>query len=255
MNSQPMCACPSPRSAPRQPPSWPAWGECGSPSWSENAWCLRWSATHEMTGPSIAADPSAPNVARSHGLVWKLRCVSSRWKPTVTPIPVRKYMIASTARSLQCSQPCQVCQPTTKRPAKGTPVTNPVMIRSRVSCSVIWMSSAVGVATAESDTKFPVRQGPTWAEKGTLLHFSDSGGRLGHSDLVHSQPESARHARVRAVLLERRDHVVDVHVGPDQPGAAGLRMGRHAGRRPAADAVDAVRHATYCGRSGHWGIS
>src|SRR3954471_14285845 len=66
-------------------------------------------------------------------------------------------MIPSTARSLQCSQPCQVCQQTTPSPTNGTAVMKPVMMRLRVSCSVIWMSSAVGVAaTAVSDTKFPV---------------------------------------------------------------------------------------------------
>src|SRR3954452_24163635 len=66
-------------------------------------------------------------------------------------------MIPNTTRSLGCSQPCQVCQHTTPRPTKGAPVMKPVMMRSRVSCSVIWMSSAVGAAaTAVSDTKFPV---------------------------------------------------------------------------------------------------
>ena len=60
-------------------------GECGSPSRSENAWCLRWSATHAVTGPSIAAEPSAANTPRSHGVVLNDRCVNRRWKPTVTP--------------------------------------------------------------------------------------------------------------------------------------------------------------------------
>src|SRR5215217_7562112 len=197
--------------APLQPLPCPTCGLCGSPSWSENAWCLRWSATQEMTGPSMAAEPSTANVVRTHVLVLKLRWVSSRCRPTVTPRPVSMYMIPSTTRSLGWSHPCQVCQQTTARPTNGTPVTKPVMMRSRVSCSVIWMSSAVGAVTAESDTKFPVRQGPTWAEKRTVLHFSDSGGRLGHSELVQGQPERARHACVRAVLFECREHVVDVH--------------------------------------------
>src|SRR3954470_8305431 len=81
MNSQPTWACSSPRSAPRQPPSCPAWGECGSPSWSEKAWCLRWSATQEITGPSIAAEPRIANVVRTHVLVWKLRWVVRRGRP------------------------------------------------------------------------------------------------------------------------------------------------------------------------------
>ena len=46
-------------------------GECGSPSWSEKAWCLRWSATHEMTGPSIATEPRRRTSPRTHGFVLK----------------------------------------------------------------------------------------------------------------------------------------------------------------------------------------
>ncbi len=33
-------------------------GLCGSPSRSENLWCLRWSATQRTTGPSIASEPA-----------------------------------------------------------------------------------------------------------------------------------------------------------------------------------------------------
>ena len=60
----------SPRSAPRQPTPWSTWGLCGSPSRSEKAWCLRWSATHEITGPSIAAEPSTAQheAQRARGL-------------------------------------------------------------------------------------------------------------------------------------------------------------------------------------------
>ncbi len=70
------------------PPPWPTWGLCGSPSSSEKAWCLRWSATQEITGPSIAAEPRAAKTPRSAGLVLKLRWVKRRWKPTVIPRPV-----------------------------------------------------------------------------------------------------------------------------------------------------------------------
>ncbi len=54
---QPTWAWKRPRRAPLQPWPWSTWGLCGSPSLSEKAWCLRWSATQEMTGPSIAAEP------------------------------------------------------------------------------------------------------------------------------------------------------------------------------------------------------
>src|SRR5229473_2691539 len=33
-------------------------GECGSPSLSLYLWCLRWSATQVITGPSMARDPA-----------------------------------------------------------------------------------------------------------------------------------------------------------------------------------------------------
>src|SRR3712207_7425497 len=33
-------------------PPWSTCGLCGSPKRSENVWCLRWSATHEITGRS-----------------------------------------------------------------------------------------------------------------------------------------------------------------------------------------------------------
>ena len=79
MNSQPTCAWNRPRSVPRSPPPWSTCGLCGSPSSSANAWCLRWSATHEITGPSIAADPTPRGPA--HAAVSKLRWVSRRWKP------------------------------------------------------------------------------------------------------------------------------------------------------------------------------
>jgi len=40
-----------------------------------------------MTGPSIAIEPSTAKTPRNAGVVLKLRCVKSRWKPTVTPRP------------------------------------------------------------------------------------------------------------------------------------------------------------------------
>ena len=58
VNSQPMCAWNRPLSAPIQPsPNWTC-GECGSPSSSACAWCLRWSATQSMTGPCTDIDPA-----------------------------------------------------------------------------------------------------------------------------------------------------------------------------------------------------
>ena len=77
-----------PFSAPRQPWPWSTCGEWGSPSTSVKAWCLRWSATQAITGPSIASDPSAASVARTHFFALNARWVRWRWKPSVTPSPV-----------------------------------------------------------------------------------------------------------------------------------------------------------------------
>ena len=57
--SHPTWACSSPRTAPLIPAPAPTWGECGSPSSSVWAWCLRWSATQLMTGPWTAIEPAA----------------------------------------------------------------------------------------------------------------------------------------------------------------------------------------------------
>src|SRR3954470_11821316 len=57
-----------------------------------------------MTGPCTDIEPSAAKRYSTGLEVWNDRCVSIRWKPTVTPKPVRKYMTPSATRS---------CQPTT----------------------------------------------------------------------------------------------------------------------------------------------
>src|SRR4051794_34756853 len=102
-----------------------------------------------MTGPSMAAEPRTASVARTERLAAKARWVRWRWKPTVTPRPVSTYMIKKTAMSCQPRNEAQSCHATKPRHRNGAPVTIPVMIRSRVSCAIGWMSSApAGVATA-----------------------------------------------------------------------------------------------------------
>ena len=98
-----MCAYQRPVIAPLKPLPWPC-GECGSPSWSVCAWCLRWSATHDMTGPWTDIEPNAANVYSTDLCVWNERCVSRRWKPSVTPKPVIAYMMARAASALQSTQ-------------------------------------------------------------------------------------------------------------------------------------------------------
>src|ERR1700704_2769141 len=140
MKSQPMWAWKRPRRAPDQP--WPGstGGLCGSPTSSEKAWCLRWSATQEITGPSIAAEPRIASRPCSQVFALKLRWVRWRWKPTVIPSPVKKYMPRKRKTSLQCSALPQTCQPARPIATKGTSVTRPVMIRSRVSLATGCMS-------------------------------------------------------------------------------------------------------------------
>ena len=94
-----------PRSAPSMPAPRPTCGLCGSPSSSVCAWCLRWSATQLMTGPWTAIEPGGGEAGtRPASDVRNARCVSIRWKPTVTPKPVIRYITSSSARS---------CRPTT----------------------------------------------------------------------------------------------------------------------------------------------
>ena len=45
-------------------------------------------ATQPMTGPSKLIDPATASATRRAGTAVKLRWVSSRWKPMVTPSPV-----------------------------------------------------------------------------------------------------------------------------------------------------------------------
>ena len=73
--SQPVWACQSPA----RPEPWPTCGECGSPSSSACAWCLRWSATQSITEPWRPIEPRTANVYSVGLWVRKLRCVSSRW--------------------------------------------------------------------------------------------------------------------------------------------------------------------------------
>jgi hypothetical protein len=53
-----------------------------------------------MTGPCTAIEPSTAKVYSSGFEVWKERWVSRRWKPTVTPIAVARYITAAITRSV-----------------------------------------------------------------------------------------------------------------------------------------------------------
>ena len=62
-------------------------GECGSPSLSLYLWCLRWSDTQVMTGPSMARLPAIASATRRPVFALNEPWVKYRWKPTVMPSP------------------------------------------------------------------------------------------------------------------------------------------------------------------------
>jgi hypothetical protein len=70
-------------------------------------WCLRWSATQRITGPSIASEPATAQATFNARLGLKDLCVNRRWKPTVMPCPEIAYITTAMSTSLQPSQPPQ----------------------------------------------------------------------------------------------------------------------------------------------------
>ncbi len=73
-----MCACQKPfQRARRLVPYFH--GLCGSPSRSENLWCLRWSATQRTTGPWMAIEPRIASVFFTNRFGLKDLWVNSRW--------------------------------------------------------------------------------------------------------------------------------------------------------------------------------
>ena len=77
VTSQPMWAWKKPARPPNSP-SRPPWGEWGSPSRSDSAWCLRWSVTHWVTGPCTVMEPRIARAARMVGVVANALCEKSR---------------------------------------------------------------------------------------------------------------------------------------------------------------------------------
>ena len=84
------------------------------------AWCLRWSATQETTGPWTAIEPRIAKAYSTGFEVWKERCVSRRWKPTVMPTAVSMYMTAAIARSAGLTKRFQKRATAAIVAAKGT---------------------------------------------------------------------------------------------------------------------------------------
>ncbi len=151
--SQPMWACHRPfQSAPTVSPYFQ--GECGSPSLSENLWCLRWSATHRTTGPWIAIEPRTARAILIGRLGLKDRWVKPRWKPTVTPPQVRKYIGTAIATSVQPSQPPQATGTAASSAANGTR-----MNRASATCSLRDWVSPPSVARGRGRGGLGVLQG------------------------------------------------------------------------------------------------
>ena len=118
------------RAGPRSPPECPTWGLWGSPSWSVWAWCLRWSATQSRTEPWTAIEPSTANVRSSHGCVANARWVSRRWKPTVMPVAVSRYIPPRMHRSVTSTARFHKSRTAASTPTSGT--TTPSRLASRL---------------------------------------------------------------------------------------------------------------------------
>ena len=115
-----MCAWKNPFIEPQYPSSCPACGECGSPSWSESAWCFRWSVTHCVIGPCIVMQPRIANVDLSTGPVSNPLWVKYRWKPIVVPNAQSTYSPTSRTRSIQWNATPQRSPIAESSPSGGT---------------------------------------------------------------------------------------------------------------------------------------
>ena len=133
VSSQPTCACHRPLTTPFHPGPNPWWGECGSPSLSESAWCLRWSVTHCVTGPWQAIEPRIAQTAVMKRVVLKARCENSLWKPMVMPSPHATYMTANMMRSMGPTATPQSSPVTDSSASGGTTMAMSVMMRAEVS--------------------------------------------------------------------------------------------------------------------------
>ncbi len=76
-------------------------GEWGSPGRSVKAWCRRCWETQLVTEPSMPMVPAMARVTFSQRAGTKDRWLNSRWKPTLSPIPVTRYMPTPRPRSSQ----------------------------------------------------------------------------------------------------------------------------------------------------------
>ncbi len=128
-------------------------GECGSPSWSENLWCLRWSATQRTSGPSTAIEPITASTIRSGRFALKEPCVKYRWKPMVMPWQARKYMNTIRPRSSQLTPQPQTSGIAASSARKGT-----TMNSSSAICSTDRLLSPPRVAEGAGESESEVAE-------------------------------------------------------------------------------------------------
>src|SRR5207244_1287647 len=85
---------------------------------------------HDESAVDEADHRVVDQVARSSRLVLKLRCVSRRWKPTVTPEPMRTYVTTSTTMSRHPTTPPQPSAMPIASSTGGAAVTTALAARS-----------------------------------------------------------------------------------------------------------------------------
>src|SRR4051794_291682 len=176
-------------------------GECGSPSRSLNLWCLRWSATQRITGPSIAIDPATASAIFTARFGLNDLCVNSRWYPTVMPWPVTAYATRAMSTSLQPRKPPQ---------ARGTAATTArngsAMKSARVTCSLRdWVSPPRVPLTAVSGVVLSGVAVLAAAVRVSVVSVVAVGGVMNSSSGWSASYLRNRNLRSRSLVLSRRD--------------------------------------------------
>src|SRR6266487_5294130 len=85
-------------------------------------------AAHDSAGPSRAMEPDTSNINLTMGWGRKLRCVSMRWKPTVTPSATSEYITANNVRSVALTARSHNSQIAKRAARKGTVTTDRMTI-------------------------------------------------------------------------------------------------------------------------------
>ena len=83
-----------------------------------------------MTGPWTDVEPAIANAYSSRLCIWKARCVSRRWKPTVTPNPAIRYITPKAMRSVTPTSEFHSSTTATRNATKGRRTAIRLTVRS-----------------------------------------------------------------------------------------------------------------------------